>query len=295
MSADACLQPAGRVRVGERFITGNVPAENFAQSLASHQNREYWEKVKADIERQNKQHRFRANANANNLAVALIHLGEIKPAIALLEEAERKSPGQYETAANLGTAYELDGENQKALSWIKEGVNRKNESHYGTEWLHVKILEAKLALEKDQDWLKHNSVLAMNLQNGDAVQLSDKIATDFRGAQKSLAETEEALVYQLHERLEFVPPPDQIVADLLLDLSRVFSLTRTAEHRNQIRNLALKYGAVPAEMTKTGKPDEIAAQTPGKSKNSFVYIILCAILATLAALFAIVVGKRRLR
>ena len=292
MSADACLQPAGRVRVGERFITGNVPAENFAQSLASHQNREYWEKVKADIERQNRQYPFRANAN--NLAVALIHLGEIKPAIALLEDAERKSPGQYETAANLGTAYELDGENQKALSWIKEGVNRKNESHYGTEWLHVKILEAKLALEKDQNWLKHNSILAMNLQNGDAAQLSAKPVTDFRGAQKPLVEIEDALVYQLHERLEFVPAPDLVVADLLLDLSRVFSITRTTEHRNQIRNLALKYGAEPPETTKNTTPVENAVP-PGKSKNSFVYIILCAILATLAALFAIVVGKRRLR
>jgi hypothetical protein len=37
----------------------------------------------------------------------------VKEAVAILEELEDKRPGFYFTAANLGTAYELSGENEK--------------------------------------------------------------------------------------------------------------------------------------------------------------------------------------
>ena len=83
----------------------------------------------------------------------------MKEAIELLEELEKKSPGQYAVAANLGTAYELNGDNRKALEWIKKGVERNPESHFGTEWLHVKILEAKIAIEQNPEWLSNHSVL----------------------------------------------------------------------------------------------------------------------------------------
>lgn len=238
--ASACLWPAGRMQVGKRVQVEGVSAPDFAKSLISHEDRAYWERVRAEVERQREDYPF--VENRNNLAVTLIHLGSVKEAIPILEELERKHPGQYFTAANLGTAYELSGENQKALDWIKEGVNRNKDSHFGTEWLHVKILEAKLAMEKDPDWLKNHSVLGVDFSAGEDSQQPKRSATDHLGRQRSLTEIEDALIYQLHERLEFVKPPDPIVADLLFDLSNVLALTRTSEHAKAVHALSLSYG-----------------------------------------------------
>jgi len=80
----------------------------------------------------------------SDLAVAFVHQGKYSEAIALLQELERRYPGKYQVAANLGTAFELSGDNKQALQWIREGIRRNPKSHEGTEWLHVAILEAKL-------------------------------------------------------------------------------------------------------------------------------------------------------
>jgi tetratricopeptide (TPR) repeat protein len=152
----------------------------------------------------------------NDLATALAHTGEAGEAVVLLEQIEAEQPGLYRTAANLGTAYELSGDNQKALEWIRKGIERNAGSHEGTEWLHVRILEAKLALAADPAWLETHSVLGT--RRGQDVTI---LANGNRGENLSPAQLEEALIYQLHERLQFVQPPDAIVADLLLALGNL--------------------------------------------------------------------------
>jgi tetratricopeptide (TPR) repeat protein len=92
----------------------------------------------------------------------LIYTGEYAKARDVLLEAERISPGHYAVASNLGTAYELLGENEKALEWIRAGMERNRKSHEGTEWVHVKILEAKIAMQNDPDWLSKSSVLGVD-------------------------------------------------------------------------------------------------------------------------------------
>lgn len=81
----------------------------------------------------------------NDLASALIHTGDLRTAIQILEEIEKTNPGLYRTASNLGTAYELAGEPAKALDWIRKGIDRNPESHEGSEWIHVRILEKKVS------------------------------------------------------------------------------------------------------------------------------------------------------
>lgn len=130
-------------------------------------------------------------------AVALIHLGRYNDAIATLEAHEKAQPGLYETAANLGTAFELAGRVEDATVWIARGMERKADSHAGTEWLHLAILQAKLALRGDPAWLKTHSVL-------------DSAAAKGRSAEEIV----HAIDYQLGERLNFVAPPDAIVCDL---------------------------------------------------------------------------------
>jgi hypothetical protein len=94
----------------------------------------------------------------NAYAVALIRVGEHDKAHDILNRLEKEHPGMYGTAANIGTLYELRGNDVEALKWIQEGIRRNKDAHFGTEWLHAKILEAKLAIAKDPTWLKSNTV-----------------------------------------------------------------------------------------------------------------------------------------
>src|SRR5258708_17631923 len=81
----------------------------------------------------------------SDYAVSLVYVGKTKEAVELLQALEKEQPGTYVVAANLGTALELLGSNEEALYWIREGLRRNPQSHEGTEWLHAKILEAKIA------------------------------------------------------------------------------------------------------------------------------------------------------
>ena len=86
----------------------------------------------------------------SDYAVALMYLGRHQEAVTLLHQLEAERPGEYFVAGNLGTAYELTGKNEEALRWIREAIRRNPAAHEGTEWLHAKILEAKIAQQKDR-------------------------------------------------------------------------------------------------------------------------------------------------
>ena len=147
-----------------------------------------------------------------NNALKELLTGEASKAVEMFLEIEQKYPGQYSTASNLGTAYELSGNNPKALEWINEGIKRNKRSHYGTEWLHSKILEAKINLEKDPEYFKREWSILPSTRT--------MIGAWDNGSQgKNLDAIEIALIYQLKERLVFVKPKDPVVADLLFTYS----------------------------------------------------------------------------
>ncbi len=101
----------------------------------------------------------------NDYAVMLVRAGELDEALAVLNEIEAVKPGLYPTAANLGTVYELSGDVEKALHWIQEGIARNPKSHFGSEWIHVRILQAKQELAKDPGWFKSHSILGLDFGN----------------------------------------------------------------------------------------------------------------------------------
>jgi tetratricopeptide (TPR) repeat protein len=294
--AFACLQgeegsPA-EISVGKSVQVEGVSASDFAKAFVTHADRAYWERVRALIEKKRPYSR-------NNMAVALIHVGRVGEAVPMLEEAERKNPGVYVTAANLGTAYELAGDNRKALEWIKEGVRRYGDSHYATEWLHVKILEAKLALENDPQWLTKNSVLGADIRAPEDASRPERPVTDYLGRPKSLEEVESALVYQLHERMEFVRPPDPVVADLLFDLSNLLARTRSAEHAEVVRSMALSYNPGQVEIRLAAQTRPSAGTRPASNdftRPSLLFAALAgAALLLLTCCLYVLVRRQRVR
>jgi tetratricopeptide (TPR) repeat protein len=181
---------------------------------------------------------LRGKTNFNDrsdYSIALMYVGRGKEAIELLQNLEKEQPGHYFVAANLGTAYELTGNNEEAARWIAEGIRRNPESHEGTEWLHLEILEAKIAQQKDPDYFKNHSVLDLVPQT-----MTDETLL---GKEKLTPEKMAAAIqHQLSERMQFVKPPDPAVAGLLFDYAAIEAGTRTLESAKRMLRMAVNYG-----------------------------------------------------
>ena len=179
--------------------------------------------------------------NLNDLAVVLIRFGRIPEAVRLLETIERRSPGLDKVAANLGTAYELAGDDAKALRWIREGMKRDPEDHWGTEWLHARILEAKLdrARKVPRDG---SSVLHLDFGTGAIPTRPTSMPKNNVGRPVTMFQLGSALRYQITERTDFLAPPDPIVAGLLLDWANLELLAGTLETSIVLFDYAEKYG-----------------------------------------------------
>jgi tetratricopeptide (TPR) repeat protein len=161
----------------------------------------------------------------------LILLKKYDEAIKLYLEIEKKEPGRYSTASNIGTAYELAGQNENALQWIKRAVEIDPSSHDHSEWLHVKILEAKINGE-----LYYNSDFLLNLRFGSG----DEPISGLKDS--TLQNMHDALYYQLNERVSFIKTKDDLVAELLFDLGNfAFELGNYDDARHDYE-LARRYG-----------------------------------------------------
>ena len=178
----------------------------------------------------------------SNYGVSLMHVGKPKEAVGVFRKLEAETPGDYFNAANLGTAYELSRNDVQALHWIREGVRRNHAAHNGTEWLHVRILEAKIALASDPQWLATHSVLGVDFGNGAVPARPAAWPKDNAGKPTTPDRVESALYYQLDERLEFVDPPDPVVADLLFDWANLSVVAGPLETAEALYLQALAYG-----------------------------------------------------
>jgi tetratricopeptide (TPR) repeat protein len=169
----------------------------------------------------------------SDYGVILIYLGRLDEAIAIYHKIEKEHPNLYATAANIGTAHELRGNIDSAGYYIRKAITIDPESHEGSEWIHLKILEAKIKLRKDPDYLLHNSIVGVDFGNeGEPKDLK----------QRNLNELERHLRFQLGERLTFVKPPDQVVGQLLFDLGNTCALTTDVETALAIYEEAETYG-----------------------------------------------------
>jgi hypothetical protein len=182
--------------------------------------------------------------NTNDLAVAWILTGRMPDGIALLRDLEQRQPGNAIVAANLGSALELTGELPEALQWLRESVRRDPREHEGTEWVHVKILEARIALKSDPNWLRKNSVVGW--------REGQRFPLDERSRPRTAKDIMRAINYQLRERTQFVSAPDAIIGDLYLTVGDIAesvagAISDSWERDNVISSSyrsALRYGTV---------------------------------------------------
>jgi len=171
----------------------------------------------------------------------LVYNGQYLQAKSIFIEIESKTPGLYATASNLGTTYELLGQNDSALYWITKAIKINPNSHEGSEWIHLKILEAKIKSSGDNKYFLTHNLLSLDFGNTENPENKNNI---------DLLKLRDQLYHQLNERMSFVKPQDQIVGQLLFDLGNVNAMTIDVKSGLQVYQVAKQYGFTSDLLTK---------------------------------------------
>lgn len=249
-STIALLTAAPSMLLGCINVFGtNVAGASVPADVCTHQLPDYSADPKHDpqlieaVERlEDLTKHFPTMANRNNLGAKLLQAGEFQRALELLLALELDEPGHYEVASNLGTAYELTGRDVEAREWIDKGIARNIDNHYGTEWIHLRILDAKLELARDPDWLLTHSVIGATFGNDDAPTESVAMPAGNDGhttVNPRIAQL--AICYQMQERLPFTPKPNLLVGSLLFDAGNIAFHHDTLENTLKLYQLAAEY------------------------------------------------------
>lgn len=232
LQANACLWVDGTTIDGEhRRVEGHFPAKLLTQSLAKSAEEEA---LKSLLARQSARQDDFPQKEFEGVQEVL--KGNYDRAIGIFEQAESDYPGRYSTAVNLGTAYELKGELEIALKWIREGIRRNPKSHLGTEWLHVEILKTRIKLKEHPGYLSQNHVIQL------PDSYSKTTVIEIEDGKFTIDQIADSILYQLQERMIFVKPPDPVVADLLFTLGEIEGRTNVVESGIQLFEMAKNYG-----------------------------------------------------
>jgi tetratricopeptide (TPR) repeat protein len=169
--------------------------------------------------------------NYSDYGVVLVYLGKYEEALRVFTEIEKLKPGTYANASNLGTTYELLGQNHQAWAWIKKALKINPASHENSEWLHLKILDAKI---KGEQYFTTRFFLGTGF--------GDDTIPKSRLPMERLTGLRDALYYQLNERISFVKPKDKIMALLLFELGNICAIINDDTPPLALYQLAKDYG-----------------------------------------------------
>jgi tetratricopeptide (TPR) repeat protein len=230
----------------------------------------------------------------SDYGVQLIYLGEYAKAKRVYLEIERRSPNRYQTASNLGTVYELLGQNDSALVWIRKAMALNPGSHEGSEWIHIKILKWKLRNETVPDV----SLLGIGFGTLELPENTHKFNLD---------KLEKHLRRQLRERTKLVPPKDLVVGRLYFDLGNVVAQTTSANAALPYYRAARKYGydtpllqtriAAMKDLIGSFSVDKWIHNNRDMLRDYYLVIIACGLAVWIGCLWLIrrAIRKMRLR
>lgn len=168
----------------------------------------------------------------SDLAVNLMKQGEVDSAYRILAPLYREHPDEYNLNANLGTCYELMGELDSALKYISRGYEINPKSHASSEWIHVKILEAKIKEKSSPGWLKSNEIvtqqfLADMVERGSVRSANWKVNFNFQ--------------YQIRTRAPFTPAPNKVITNLLMTLAKFNEIHGVYENALMAYTYAMRF------------------------------------------------------
>jgi tetratricopeptide (TPR) repeat protein len=177
-----------------------------------------YEKALKELERIAKDRPFTADELADQGAI-LVRLGETAGAVEILRGAQRRYPNHFRIAANLGTAYQMQGEYESAISALEEAVRLAPGKYQKVEEAHLRLVRLRHKEPKGSQDLDDIFKIAFVGENGKYEP--GKLAA---GELKKLPSDAAAIVQQLALWL----PADGRLLWQLAELAGAFGDVRTA-------------------------------------------------------------------
>lgn len=119
----------------------NIAIPETAKTDASPARRRYLEEA-ARLEKEAKTRQLDADEIAD-LGALYIRLGEVGKALTLLRPAQRAHPNHFKIAANLGAAWQLQGDLTQALSCLEQAVALAPGKYLQAEMYHLKLVRLR--------------------------------------------------------------------------------------------------------------------------------------------------------
>lgn len=227
----------------------------------------------------------------SDIGVVLIIQKKYDEAIKIFNNIEKSNPNRYSTASNLGTLYELIGDNVNALKWIEKSVKINPISHNSSEWIHVNILKAKV----------NNLIFSsQNIINND-FGFESLPKTDLK--EENLESLRYQIYFQLNERISFIKEKEKSIAVLLFDLANIdYLLGEKSSQYKELYKMAIDYGfdqKFIEDRLKAIEKHELSIKTDNlerenkkgiskklrDKKNNTNYILFLSLLITLSIIF----------
>lgn len=189
------------------------------------------------------EHMCGEDVKCSDLVIAYLYAGKYEEALKLSTTLAVKHPKTYEVVMTHAAALELNGKYDEALAMLKKGIKINPKSHKNSEWIHVKILEDRVAGGTS------GSLLGLDFGNG-----SEPVAPAKVDVKKQL----EQLHFQLAERIHFIPKEDKQFGSLLNDYAKLLHVNGNKDAAKKYGEMAKEYGYVASAPAAAPAP----ARTP---------------------------------
>lgn len=158
LNSSACLNETGINLVGELTEFGFLRYRIFDHPERSPNKAKIKERLKELNEKLAQSKELNKDDIYTDIGVYMIYDGNYQEAIDFMHSNVIVKDSNYSFCSNIGVAHELGGNLDSALYWTQKGLDLNPYSHGSSEWIHIKILEAEIAISKDNNWLSSHTI-----------------------------------------------------------------------------------------------------------------------------------------
>lgn len=177
----------------------------------------------------------------SDLVAAYLYLQQADSAAFWSKRLVQKFPNEYNVLINYAVALELQGKLNEALVYMKKALAINPYSHFGSEWIHQRILENYIA----GNTAPTRSILGLDFGNDSLPKRPDSLT--------SITPLLTELHYQLEDRLFFMQQSDKkdvLFGSLLYDYANLLFLAGYVDFAPDYFAMAEQYGFMHPAQTK---------------------------------------------
>jgi hypothetical protein len=232
----------------------NIAVKGDARTPASPARQQYQEAA-AKLEKLARQRRLTADEVAD-LGALYVRLGEVPRAVELLRAGQREHPKHFHLVANLGTAYQLQGDLNQAAACLIQAVRLAPGKLQQAEEYHLKVVRLRQRQARDVHSL--DDLFGVKYVGDDGKFQPGKLAA----AERKKLPSDAAAVAQ---RLALWLPADSRLLWQLAELANAYGDVRTAAA--MMDGCVTQFGLKDPELRKRRQLLRTAADELAKSAN----------------------------